>query len=75
MFHDKIQALINLIENWLSKPEDNVQLEQWVESANELAYSYEFSEIEQIYIGRTPVEKLLTRLNDEKTESGQSGQN
>jgi len=52
MFHDKIQALINLIENWLSKPEDNVQLEQWVESANELAYSYEFSEIEQIYVDK-----------------------
>ena len=51
-FSEKVQALINLIENWLSEPKDNVQLQQWVESANELAYSYEFTDLEQIYIDK-----------------------
>lgn len=52
MFSEKLHALINLIENWLLEPEDNTQLEQWVESAHELAYSYEFSNLEQIYVDR-----------------------
>ena len=51
-FIEKVKALINLIENWLLEPEDNVQLEQWVESANELAYAYEFSDVEQAHVDR-----------------------
>lgn len=52
MFSEKLHALINLIENWLLDPKDNTQLEQWVESAHELAYSFEFSNSEQIYINK-----------------------
>jgi hypothetical protein len=51
-FADKLRSLINLIENWLSEPEDNTQLEQWIESADILAYSYDFSDIEQTYVDR-----------------------
>lgn len=36
-----------MLENWLSPPEDLVQMEQWYDSANELAYSYEFTEEEE----------------------------
>lgn len=41
---------LTLLENWLSPPEDHVQLEQWLESAEELAHAYEFSEAEERYI-------------------------
>jgi putative phage-type endonuclease len=52
LFQEKLKDLIGLFENWLSDPQDNTQLEQWVESANELGYTYEFSDIEQPYIDR-----------------------
>ena len=28
-FQDKLKALIELFEKWLSEPDDNVQIEQW----------------------------------------------
>lgn len=43
----KIAEWLTLIENWMSPPEDYVQLEQWLESANELADMYEFSDAEE----------------------------
>jgi hypothetical protein len=52
LFQDKLKALIELFENWLSEPEDNVQVEQWVNSAYSLAYPYEFSDVEQQYVDR-----------------------
>jgi putative phage-type endonuclease len=51
-FKIKLQNWINLLENWLSDPEDNVQLDQWVETAETLADSFEFTDIEQVYIDR-----------------------
>ena len=51
-FQDKLKDLINLIENWLSEPEDGVQLEQWLAAADTIAYSFEFLDIEQSYIDR-----------------------
>ena len=51
-FSEKIKFLINLIENWLLEPEDNMQLEQWVESAENLAHSFEFSDKEQAYVDK-----------------------
>ncbi len=45
-FQDKLKALIELFEKWLSEPEDNVQLEQWIDAADSLAHSFEFSDIE-----------------------------
>lgn len=51
-FQDKLKSLIDLLENWLSEPEDNVQIEQWIDSADILAHSYEFSDMEQLYIDR-----------------------
>lgn len=51
-FQDKLKALIELFEKWLSEPNDNVQIEQWVDAANSLAYSFEFSDIEQQYIDK-----------------------
>jgi hypothetical protein len=52
LFQDKLKALIELFEKWLSEPEDNVQLEQWVDAAENLAYSFEFTNIEQPYVDR-----------------------
>lgn len=52
LFQEKVKALIDLFENWLSEPEDNVQLEQWLDSAETLAHSYEFTDIEQVYVDR-----------------------
>jgi hypothetical protein len=52
LFQDKLKALIELFEKWLSEPEDNVQLEQWIDAAESLSYSFEFSDSEQLYINR-----------------------
>ena len=52
LFQEKVKALIGLFENWLSEPNDNTQLEQWIDTADTLAESYEFSNSEQSYIDR-----------------------
>ena len=51
---NKITEWLALVENWLSPPEDSVQLQQWLITADELAYSYEFTDAEEVY-----VEKIL----------------
>lgn len=45
---DKIKDWIGLVENWLSDPQDEAQLEQWRENAEILADSFEFTNIELI---------------------------
>ncbi len=52
LFQEKLKALIELFENWLLEPEDNVQLEQWITAADTLADSYDFSNAEQYYMDR-----------------------
>jgi|LauGreDrversion4_2_1035121.scaffolds.fasta_scaffold25537_4 hypothetical protein len=49
-FHEKVKDWITLLENWLSYPNDYVQLEQWISSAEELAHSYEFTDKEEEYV-------------------------
>ena len=49
-FIDKLKELITLLDNWLSIPKDNVQLEQWLEAADILVYSFEFTDIEEKYV-------------------------
>lgn len=49
-FKNKLKDLITLFDIWLSVPEDTTQCDHWVETAEELAYSFEFTEIEQQYI-------------------------
>jgi hypothetical protein len=51
-FKTKITDLITLFEKWLSDPEDHTQIQQWGESAQQLAYSYDFNDNEQYYIDR-----------------------
>ena len=51
-FQTKLKDLINLIENWLSNPEDSVQLEQWIDAADTIAHSFEFSDTDQSYVDR-----------------------
>lgn len=51
-FHKKIKELISLLEKWLPDPQDNSQILQWVESAHAIAYSFEFTDQEQVYIDR-----------------------
>ncbi len=66
-FPDKLKALLNLIENWLAEPDDNTQMEQWIDSAESLAYSFEFSDIEQQYVDQIIEmyeEQLKTKLSE-----------
>lgn len=51
-FKNKLKDLITLFDIWLPVPEDASQCEHWVEIAEELAHSFEFTEIEQQYIDR-----------------------
>jgi hypothetical protein len=51
-FKDKLKDLVNLFEKWLPEPQDGAQLQQWIDSADTLAYSYEFNDVEQTYIDR-----------------------
>jgi putative phage-type endonuclease len=51
-FKNKLKDLITLFDIWLSVPEDTTQCEHWVESAEELAHSFEFTEMEQEYVDR-----------------------
>lgn len=52
IFESKLKELLTLIERWLPIPSDNSQLEIWIESADNLSYSFEFSELEQNYIDK-----------------------
>jgi hypothetical protein len=52
MFFEKLKDLITLFETWLLEPEDYVQLEQWIDSADKLADSYDFTDVEQSYIDK-----------------------
>ena len=66
---EKIKECIHLMETWLSEPEDNTQLENWIDSANALAYSFEFSDNEQAYIDRIIEmyeEQLHTKLEQKQ---------
>ncbi len=47
---EKIAEWLTLLENWLTPPEDSAQLEQWLSSAEELAYAYEFTPTEEVYV-------------------------
>lgn len=49
-FKEKLVDWITLLDQWLSDPEDEVQLKEWSSNAEELAYPYEFSKKEQPYI-------------------------
>lgn len=51
-FQDKIKALITLLNQWLQEPRDYVQLEQWYNSAQTIAWTFEFSEQEEQYVDR-----------------------
>ena len=46
-FQDKVKDVIGLFDNWLSDPQDEVQLEQWREAAETIVYSFEFDKREQ----------------------------
>jgi putative phage-type endonuclease len=49
-FKEKLTSLIDLLDNWLSDPDDEVQLQQWKDDADWIAYTFEFSKVEQGYI-------------------------
>ena len=65
-FKDKLKDVIELLTNWLSDPQDFVQLEQWIESAQTIADSFEFSDKEQYYMDRILEmyeEQLKSKIN------------
>jgi hypothetical protein len=49
-FKEKLTILIDLLDNWLSDPDDEVQLQQWKDDADWIAYTFEFTRVEQLYI-------------------------
>jgi hypothetical protein len=51
-FRDKVKDLIVLFDNWLSDPQDEVQLEQWKDAAEVIAHSFEFTDQEQDYVDK-----------------------
>jgi len=51
-FKCKLKDLVNLFEKWLPEPQDGAQLQQWIDSADILANSYEFNDTEQTYVDR-----------------------
>lgn len=52
IYHTKITELIALFEKWLPDPLDYTQVQQWTENASALAYSFEFTDREQVYVER-----------------------
>jgi hypothetical protein len=49
-FQQRLTEFLQILEEWLSDPEDSVQQEEWMASAEWIAYAYEFSEVEQDYV-------------------------
>jgi len=49
-FREKLKNVVYLLDVWLTEPADSVQLEQWIESAQSIADSFEFSDKEYYYI-------------------------
>ena len=49
-FQQRLTEFLQVIDQWLSDPEDSVQQEEWNASAEWIAYAYEFSEVEQDYV-------------------------
>ena len=49
-FQERLTDFLQIVDQWLSDPEDGVQEEEWRSSAEWIAYAYEFSEIEQDYV-------------------------
>jgi len=49
-FQEKLTEFLQVLDQWLSDPEDSVQQEEWMASAEWIAYTYEFSELEQDYV-------------------------
>ena len=63
-FKEKVQVLIGLIENWLSDPEDDVQYKQWHENVNEIIYTLDFSDSEELYLDK------IVEMYDEQLKRG-----
>jgi hypothetical protein len=51
-FQEKLLETIYLFDNWIPKPEDSIQIEQWVESAKEIIHMFEYTEEEEQYMNR-----------------------
>ena len=49
-FQQRLTEFLQVLDQWLSDPEDSVQQEEWMVSAEWIAYPYEFSEVEQDYV-------------------------
>lgn len=61
---EKLQILIDLIENWLSDPEDDSQLMKWHEEVEEIIYTLDCSEVEETYLNR------VVEMYDEQIKQG-----
>ena len=71
IFQEKLKSLIELFIAWLSEPEDTVQVEQWMENADNLAYSFEFTDSEQQYVERIIEmykEQYITQIAQKKLQ-------
>ena len=60
-FFENVVEVIRLLDDWLPEPEDEVQLEEWVDAALTIIDSFEFSEEEQPHL-----ERLVDRYEEQK---------
>ena len=63
-FKEKLQILIDLIENWLSDPEDDSQRMEWHEAVDEIIYTLDCSEVEETCLAR------IVEMYDEQIRKG-----
>jgi len=63
-FKEKLQILIDLIENWLSDPEDDSQRMEWHEAVDEIIYTLDCSEVEETCLTR------IVEMYDEQIRRG-----
>ena len=49
-FSQKLYEWIEITDKWQSIPTDSVQIEQWIETAYEIAEAYEFTEEEELAV-------------------------
>jgi hypothetical protein len=63
-FKEKLQILIDLIENWLSDPEDDSQRMEWHEAVDEIIYTLDCSDIEETCLTR------IVEMYDEQIRKG-----
>lgn len=62
-FQKKLLEVIHLFDNWLIEPADTVQIEQWIENAKAIIYSFECHDEEEEYMDKI-IEMYSSEFHD-----------